>query len=340
MDNLTYCNFVFVHLNHLLTSINLLETTDGTYLVLYAAADAFFYFLPVILGFSAGVKFKANPYMCAAIGAALLYPDIVALKDAGTAITFLKLPVVLYSYGNSVFPIMVSAWVASKIEHAVQEKLPAAIRNFFVPLITMIIVIPLSFLVIGPVFTQISNLLASGTSAIYSFSPVLSGILLGAFWQLVVIFGLHYAFIPILINNITTMGKDPINAILSVTVFALAGAALGFAVKVKNKEKKALGFSACVTGLLGITEPIIYGVALPYRKPFAMAFIGGGIAGAITAAMGTCMYGFGGGGVFAAPMFLNPAGADISIVAYGISSAVAFIVSGVLTFLVMKKDIK
>ncbi|MCI1966489.1 MAG: PTS transporter subunit EIIC [Oscillospiraceae bacterium] len=317
----------------LCTSIHALDTTSGTYVILYAVSNGFFYFLPIILGFSAGVKFKANPYVCAAIGAALVYPDIIALATAGTNTTFLTVPVIIVNYSSSIFPIMIAAWVASRLEHFLEKTLPDAVKMIFTPLLTILIVVPISFLAIGPVMTYVSQGLANGVMAIYSFCPLLSGIILGAFWQLVVVFGLHYAFIPILINNITTMHKDPINAILCVTVFALAGAALGFALKQKNKEKKSLGFSTSITGLLGVTEPIIYGIGIPYKLPFLYAFIGGGIAGAITAGMHAYMFSFGNGGLFAAPMFLNPDGIDSSFVAYCISAVVAFVIPIVLSLI-------
>lgn len=321
-----------------LTSFNVLSATSGTYQILYSFADGFFYFLPVILGFSAANKFKSNPYIGATIGAALVYPSIVSLYNEGTALTFLKIPVVLTSYGNSVFPIIAGVAVAAYIEKKIDPKMPTTVKLFATPLITLIITVPLTFLVVGPIMTIISDFLASGTQSIYNFSPILTGIILGAFWQLVVIFGLHYAFIPILINNIATLGADPINAILNVTVFALAGSAIGFAIKQKDKEKRALGFSTGITGLFGVTEPIIYGVALPYKKPFIAAFIGGGIAGGVTAGMGAKMFGFGGNAIFAAPLFINPEGIDNSFTAYIIASLIAFFVPLVISYIITNKE--
>ncbi|WP_216628815.1 PTS transporter subunit EIIC [Neobacillus dielmonensis] len=288
-----------------LTSFHLLSTESGTYQILYSFADGFFYFMPIILGISAANKFKSNPYIAATIGAALVYPNIVTVYSKGAELSFLKIPVVLTSYANSVFPIIAAVAFAAWLEKKVQDRVPASLKLFGAPLVVLVITVPLTFLVIGPIMTYISSILASGSQAIYEFSPILTGIILGAFWQVVVIFGLHYAFIPILINNITTMGADPINAILNVTVFALAGSAIGFGLRQKDKEKRSLGFSTGVTGLMGITEPIIYGIALPHKKPFVAAFIGGGLAGGITAAMGAKMFGFGGNALFAAPMFIN-----------------------------------
>lgn len=316
------------------TTFHFLTADAGTYKILYAFGDGFFYFLPIILGFSAATKFKSNPYLGAAIGAALVYPDIITATSKNMSITFLSIPVVLMSYTSSVFPIIIAVYVASKIEKIFKKILHQSLQLMFVPFFTALIVVPLTFLAIGPVGTFISKGLSTVTTGMYGFSPILAGIFLGAFWQVIVIFGLHYAFIPVLINNVMTMHKDPINAILCVTVFALSGVSLGYALKVKDKEKKAFGFSNVISGLLGVTEPIIYGIALPNRKAFACAFVGGGIAGAITAGAGAYMYGFAGGGLLAGPMFINPAGMDKSFTIFLISGAVAFVVSCVLTFLV------
>ncbi|GKU24224.1 PTS transporter subunit EIIC [Clostridium folliculivorans] len=315
------------------TTFHLLSADTGTYKILYAFADGFFYFLPIILGFSAAAKFKSNQYLGAAIGAALVYPDIITAFGKHASMTFVGVPVILMSYTSSVFPIILAVYVASKVEKFFKKTLPTQMQLMFTPFFTALIVVPLTFLVIGPIGTYISSGLAALTSGIFSFSPILAGIILGAFWQLIVIFGLHYAFIPILINNIATMHQDPINAILSVTVFALSGATLGFALKVKDKEKKAFAFSNVITGLLGVTEPIIYGIALPYRKVFVSAFIGGAIGGAITAAGHVVMYGFAGGGLLGAPMFINPSGSNSGFILYIIASVVSFAVSGVLSFL-------
>lgn len=315
-----------------LTTFELITTDSGTYQLLYSFADGFYYFLPIILGFSAATQLKSNPYVGATIGAALVYPSMVDLYNASTELTFLKLPVVLTSYASSVFPILVAVCLAAYLEKKIKPRIHDSITAFITPLIILMIVVPLTFLVIGPIMTSVSDIMASVTQSIYAFSPILTGIILGAFWQLIVIFGLHYAFIPILINNVTTMGSDPINAILNVTVFSLAGAAIGFGLKAKEKNKRALGISTGITGLMGITEPIIYGIALPYKRPFICAMIGGGIAGGFTAVMGGKMFSFGGNAVFAAPMFINPKGIDSNFTVYLIASSIAFFVPLILAY--------
>lgn len=305
-------------------SAGLLAETDGAYQVWYAISEAFFYYLPIWVGFNASKVFGGNQFIGAALGAALIYPHIVALQSAGEAISFFGIPIVLVNYTQSLFPAMLAAWVAAKIEKFFMKHIHETINWMLTPALTFLITAPLAFLAIGPVMTWLSNALATVVMAIYGVSPILFGIIGGAFWQLVVIFGLHYAFVPILINNTFNLGQDPLNAVFSVTVTALAGAAIGFALKTKNPKNKSLGYSVGVTGLVGITEPIIYSVALPYRRQFIYAMISGGIAGAIQGFNHAVAYAFGGGGLFAFPLFIGPDGNMKSFYSFLIASIIAF----------------
>lgn len=323
----------------ILTLTGVLSAQSGTYQLLYAGADAFFYFLPIMCAFSAGKKFGASPYVCAALAAALVYPNIITAYNDGAHLTFLGIPVTLMSYTNGIFPAMAGAWLAAQVEKLAKKMIPDVVY-IFRPFITLLITVPVTFLVIGPVFTMVSNGLAGGSKALYAFSPIICGLLIGGLWQLVVIFGLHYAFIPILINNIATMGKDPINALMGVTVFAVSGAAIGFGLKMRDKQKRADGFSTGLTGLLGITEPLIFGILLPYKKPFIAAIIAGAVGGVINAAMGGCMFGFGGGGLANAAFNINPDGSMGTLLAYAVSGLVALAGAAVLCFFMMKGDEK
>lgn len=315
----------------LATTTGVLKTTDGAYQVLYAVAQGFFYFLPIWVGFSASKVFKGNQMIGATLAAALVFPDIVALTADNASLTFFGIPIVLVSYSQTLFPAILTSYVAAKLENFIRPKLHESIRMMITPLLVLLIVTPLAFLAIGPLMSVVSNVLSTVFMSIYGFSPIIFGVLMGAFWQVVVVFGLHYAFIPVLINNITTNGFDPLNAIFNVTVFALAGTAIGFAFKTKDAKEKSIGFSTGVTGLMGITEPILYSVALPYRRQFIYAFIGGGIAGAWQAFMGANIYGFGNGGLFAFPLFIAPDGNMNSLYSTAVAFAIAFFVPLVLT---------
>ena len=247
--------------------------------------------------------------------------------------TFFGIPIVMVNYTQSLFPAMLSSYIAAKLETFFRKVLPDVLKLMFAPFLTVLIATPLVFLLVGPVMTWLSDILAAAVMAIYHFNPILFGIIGGAFWQVIVVFGLHYAFIPVLINNITNLGHDPLNAVFQVTVMALAGAAIGYALKTKSTKQRTLGFSVGLTGLLGITEPIIYSIALPVRRQFIYAWISGGVAGAIMAATGSLIYNFGNGGVMAIPLFIAPDGKLSSMSAFIVASVVAFVGPIIMNFI-------
>lgn len=306
----------------------------GVYKVLFAASDAFFYFLPILLGFSAGKTFKTNSYITASIGATLVYPTMVEIYNTGGTLSFLQIPVVMMNYTQSVIPIIIAAFFTAKLEKLLLKVIPKSLQLIFVPLFLMIIVVPISFIVIGPLSVTASQLLADGAMALYSFSPVITGLLLAGVWQVAVMFGLHWAFIPIMINNITTIGFDPVNGLLYCTVFAQTGAALAIALKTKDTKLKSLSTTATLSGFLGITEPAIYGVNLPLKRPFIMACIGGGLGGATAGFFSAKMYGgFASGGVFGIPMFIDPAGLSSQFYGFVLSLIIALASAFILSFL-------
>lgn len=322
----------------LCTTFGLLTDTDGTYMLLYAAANGLMYFLPIIVGFSTGRVFGCNPYVTAAIGAALVYPDIMALVGGETAIRFLGIPITLVSYSQTLLPILAASYFAALIERLAKKIIPRMLQLMLVPTLVLTITVPVAFLVIGPVMNAVSGWLSAGVVGIFNFSPILGGILFGAFWQLMVLLGLHGAFIPVLLNNLFTLGSDPINAILGLTVWALAGVSLGYAMKMKDKEKRALGLGNMASCLCGVTEPTIYSIALPNFKLFVAAFAGGGIAGGILGGLGGKMYTMAGDGLFRIPAMINPAGLDISFYGFLATAAIAFGVSAILAFILAKQE--
>lgn len=322
----------------ILTTVGVLTKTDGTYLVLYAAADAILYFMPVVVGFTCGKIFDCNPYVTASIGAALIYPELMAAVTAEGGISFLGLPVAAATYSNTLFPIILASFVASKLEQLAKKIIPQMVQLMLVPFFVLAITVPLSWLAIGPVMNTVSDLLSTAVFGIFGFSPLLGGLILGAFWQMVVLLGLHAAFIPILINNIVTQGQDPVNAILGLTVWALAGVALGYALKMKDPEKRSVGFGSMASALCGVTEPTIYSIALPNFKLFMSAWVGGGIAGAIFGSLGGKMYVMGGDGLFRIPSMINPAGLDVSFYGFIGCALLAFAVSAVLAFIFADKQ--
>lgn len=314
-------------------AMGLLKQTDGAYQIWYGVAQAFFYYLPIWVGYNASKVFGGSPFIGAMLAAGLVFPDIVTAYTDKSSLNFFGIPIVLVNYTQSLFPAMLASWFATKLEKFFKKVLPEVLRLMFVPLLTLIIAAPVTFLILGPVMSWISDIMATSVMGIYEFSPIVFGILGGAFWQVVVVFGLHCAFIPILINNITNVGHDPINAVFIVTVFALSGTAMGYALKSKDKKQKALGISMGLTGLMGITEPIIYSLALPVRRQFVYSWISGAIAGGFIAATHSLIYNFGNGGLASIPLFISPDGNLSSMYVYIIASTIAFVVPIVLNLI-------
>ena len=315
----------------LCTTFGVLSSTSGAYQLWYAAADAVLYFMPVIVGFSAGKVFGCNQYVTATIGAAFLYPNLVTA--VGEGVDFFGIPVVAATYSNTLFPVLLASFFASLVEKGAKKIVPEMVQLMLVPVIVLLITVPVSWLAIGPVMNMLSNAISSAVMWLFDVAPVLAGVALGAFWQMVVLLGLHSAMIPIIINNITTLGADPLNAVLGLTVWALAGVSMGYALKMRDPEKRAEGITDMTTCLFGVTEPTIYSIALPQFKCFMAAWVGGGIAGGILAALGGKCYSMAGDGFFRIPAMINPAGIDISFYGFIVTMLIAFAVSGILAYI-------
>ena len=315
----------------LCTTFGVLSSTSGAYQLWYAAADAVLYFMPVIVGFSAGKVFGCNQYVTATIGAAFLYPNLVTA--VGEGVDFFGIPVVAATYSNTLFPVLLASFLASLVEKGAKKIVPEMVQLMLVPVIVLLVTVPVSWLAIGPVMNMLSNAISSAVMWLFDVAPVLAGVALGAFWQMVVLLGLHSAMIPIIINNITTLGADPLNAVLGLTVWALAGVSLGYALKMRDPEKRAEGITDMTTCLFGVTEPTIYSIALPQFKCFMAAWVGGGIAGGILAALGGKCYSMAGDGFFRIPAMINPAGIDISFYGFIVTMLIAFAVSGILAYI-------
>lgn len=271
----------------LFTTVGWLTDKSGTYRILYAAADGFFTFLPVVLAYTAAAKFKADKFVAVAIGAALVYPNLTAAFANKEALSFLGIPVVMVSYTSSVIPIIISVYVLSKLEKILKKIIPLVCRNFLTPLICLGVMVPLTYLAIGPVADILGKLLAGGYSGLVALNPTIAGFLIGLLWPMIVMFGLHYGFVPIVFNNIAQYGRDTLFTITGPNNMAQAGATLGVFLKTKNRNLKEMAGSAALSAVVaGITEPAIYGITLKYKKPFFIGAFFSGVAGAIVATVG------------------------------------------------------
>lgn len=265
----------------LATTLGILSSESGTYQVLYAASDSVFYFLPLILAFTGAKQLKVNQYVAVVIAGALLYPDLITQMSKTGTIEFLGLPIQSMTYSASVIPILLSIWLLSYLEPVFDKIFPEAIRNIMTPLLSLIIMVPLTLIVVGPLGNLISQGLAALLASLYEFSPLVAGFILGGLHQVIVIFGVHWALISLMINNISQYGQDPWLPIICIAVFAQAGATLGVFLKTKDKRMKSLSGSAFITAIFSITEPAIYGINLKLKKPMYFALVSSAVGGAV-----------------------------------------------------------
>lgn len=330
-----------------------LSDKSGTYVILNALGDSFFYFLPILLGYTASLKFKVSPFLGMVLGATLVYPTIVGMAPATLAATgakpmftvfantafaspvydtFLGIPVIMMNYSSSVIPIILAVWFAAKVERVCKKFIPEVTRTFLLPFTTLLIAAPVTLLIIGPVSTWAGNLVGLGSTLLIGLSPILAGLVLGSLWQVLVMFGLHWGLIPIMILNLAQHGTDQLIILTFACSFAQIGAVLAVTLRTKNEKLKGLGISTFITGIFGITEPAIYGITLPRKKPFIMSCIGGGIGGMVIGFFGSKAYTMGGMGVFALPAYINPKGGlDMGFYGTLIGAAIGFIVGLGLT---------
>lgn len=318
-----------------LTGFKILSTTSGTYVILNAVGDATFYFLPIVLGFTAARKLGSDPIVLAIVGGVLIYPQIVLLAGkASTASTsFLGIPTTLVSYTSSVFPIIVAAWLGKYVEKFLKKIIPTYLQSVFVPILEALVLSLVVLIGIGPIITLLSKGLSNGLVSIYNFSPTLSGFVLGGVYQTMVIFGLHWGLIPIVINDIATNGHSYINSILSITMVAQGGAVLAVFLKTKDKKLKEMSLAAAVSAFCGVTEPALYGVNLKYKRVFIVASIASAIGGALTGFLRVDNYALS-GALIGFPAFITPGvGIGSNFYGYLISHYATLLIAVVLVYL-------
>ena len=342
-------------LNALLVFLGIYAQTDGGYILLNAIGDAIFYFMPIIIGYTSAKKFKLNPFTGIIIGAALCYPAIQnsALSASEPIMTLFKgtfaespvytkifgIPLLAQNYTSSVVPVIFIVWFASKLQKLGKKFIPEMLQNFFVPAFVLLIALPLGFLAIGPVVSIATSLVGKGFGSLYAFSPIICGILVGFFWQALVIFGLHWGLIPLAMMNLGMLGYDTILTGMFGASFAQTAVVFAMYFKLKNKKEKELCMPAVISGICGVTEPAIYGLSLPKKTPFIYSMIGGAAGGAIMGAMSVKGYTMGGLGIFGVVNYINPANNDASgMFASFICIAVSMVVGFVLTYFFWKDN--
>lgn len=340
-------------LNALFVAMGLYSDTSGGYMTINAIGDALFTFLPLFLGYTSAKKFGLKPMVGLVVGAIMCYPGIQASsvsagKDAiftlfdGTMfaspvyIDFFGIPVISMDYTGTVIPVILAVYFAAKCEKLFNEFIPDLVKFFFVPMLTLLVALPVAFIVIGPIATFGSTIISEFVFAIRDFSPLLAGAIVGGTWQILVIFGMHWGFIPVYINNIMTMGYDNVMMPFFACTFATSAVVLAILFKTKDKKLKEMALPNFISGIFGVTEPAIYGILLPLKKPFIISCIAGAIGGGFYGFFNFRKFMVGGMGIFELPAMIEPDGSMGNLIVALSGIAITMVIAFVLTMILYK----
>lgn len=282
-----------------------LDASSGTVFVLTAIQQAMLYFLPIYIGFSSATRLKSNPYLGAFLGAVLLYVTM----NRPEVLDFLGIPVANIGYNGQIFPVVLGTLFMSVVYRFLQKVLPVVFRTVLLPVLTMIIVVPVTLLVLGPIGYWVGTGLANGVLAIYRAFPALAVAIIGATTVWLVFFGMNNATYPVLFRLLAEVGSDPLICTgMAPANVAVGGACLAYALLQKDADKRGVGISSGITALSGITEPGVYGVLFPNRYPLIGAMVGGGIGGFIAGLFGLTQYVVANPGFISFAAYFNPDG--------------------------------
>lgn len=307
----------------------LLSVKSPVYVTVSAMADSAFFFLPVLVGFAAAKRLGSDPMIAAVIGGFLVYPQMITWgKSMTTMFSLGSWNFQFLNYSYSIFPMILAAWLAKECEQWLKKVWPSYLQMIFTPLITILVVSTITLVITGPIIQGAANGIAVFINWLVSASGWVGGLIIGAFYQLLVIFGLHWGVVPLVAQQIASTGQSSLNAIICATMVSPGAAVLAVAIKSKKADMKELGIAAAISAFCGVTEPAIYGINLRYKKVFASGCIGSAFGGLVTGLMHGTMYGFT-GGLIGFSSFFNPAHSTQlnSFYTFLIASAVSIIVS-------------
>lgn len=332
-------------LNALFVALGLYPEACGAYMAFNAVGDGLFHFLPLFLGYTAAKKFGLKPMLGLVIGTILCYPgiqgstlsaggELLCTLFEGTVFesdvytTFFGLPMLSMDDTGTVIPVIFVVYFAAKCERFFSRFIPDLVKFFLVPMLTLLVSIPLGFLLIGPLAIFGSNLTAGFVMAVRNVSPMIAGSIVGLTWQILVIFGLHWGFIPVYINNIQTNGFDNVMMPFFARTFATSAVVLAIWIKTKDQKSKDMALPNFISGIFGVTEPAICGILLPLKKPFILSCIAGGIGGGFYGALNSRKFSMGGMGIFELPAMIEPGGGMGNLIAalagIALTMAIAF----------------
>ena len=320
--------------NTIMNLIGVIPTTSTLGVVFAAVGDVIFYFLPVFIAYNLAVKLKMQKFTAMGIGLSLIYVPIYAAANGLEVGKLFGIDISSVTYSSTVLPAIAAVAIAYYLEKFFMKVIPDVVKNFLVPFCVLLIDVPITYAIVGPVANQISNVLASLLNTLLAISPIIGGAFAGFFWQIFVVFGVHQALTVPSIINLSSGTPDLFLSLIQPAPFAQGIIVLGMWIKSKNKERKELMAPAWISGaIFGVTEPAIYGFTLPNPKFLILGCISSAIGSAYLGFTKTYLMQMGGLGIFALPGFIdNTAGAENPmrgvinlLVAWAITAAIALI---------------
>lgn len=308
-----------------------MEATNGIYVMMNTLGDGLFQYLPMLLAVTGARKFKMNVYTALAIAGAMVYPGLAESVAEASGIFGLTFTVPAGGYLNTVLPVILAIWAASHIEKFMRKITPDVVKMFIVPFVTILVIVPLTFLVVGPIANTASDWIGIAFQAVYDFSPIIYGFTLGALWQVLVMFGLHWGLVPLAIMDLAQNGYSVILTAAVLPCFTQTGVLAAIWLKTKEAKVKQGVMPALISSIFGVTEPAIYGYTLPMKTPFILSCIVSGIVGVYLSIFNVTGYAMGGMGIFLYPSYIDPAtGSFHSMIHLAIGTVIALVLSFVI----------
>lgn len=320
-------------LNTILFILGLYSMESSYYVLINAIGDAMFFFFPIILGYNTAKKLKVNPFLGLVTGMILCYPAINGVDMDFSGFTMNA------TYTSSVLPVILIVALEAPLERFFNKVVPDVIKTFIVPMLVMLIAVPIGYVIIGPIANSLGMIIGQGINTLIQVSPTVAGIIVGGFWQLFVLFGIHMVLLIPSMTNVISGVPDTFMALISCVSFAQTAVVLAIWLKTKDKKLKNIAFPAWISGIFGVTEPAIYGVTLPRLKMFIISCLGGALGGGILGFLGSKIYTMAGMGLFSLPGYINSENGDTSgVLSASIAIVISMVVSFVAAFVLYKDD--